>query len=85
MKEKELIQKIAKKLGRIEEEVGLVTEAWVEEIVASLKREESVSIRNFGTFYIRPSRSSGTSVFKFNPSQRLRKLFGWSSTYKGDL
>jgi DNA-binding protein HU-beta len=21
-------------------------------------------------------------VFKFNPSQRLRQLFGWSSTYK---
>ncbi len=85
MKEKELIQQVAKKLGRREEEVGQVTDAWMEEIVASLKREESVSIRNFGTFYIRFSRSSGTSVFKFNPSQRLRKLFGWASTYKGDL
>lgn len=84
MKEKELIQKIAKKLGRSEEEISLVTDAWVEEIVASLKREESVSIRNFGTFYIRASHS-GTSVFKFNPSQRLRKLFGRASTYRGSL
>jgi hypothetical protein len=24
-------------------------------------------------------------VFKFNPSQRLRALFGWSSTYRGPL
>jgi DNA-binding protein HU-beta len=28
----------------------------------------------------------GESVtLRFNPSQRLRALFGWSSTYKGDL
>jgi DNA-binding protein HU-beta len=82
MKDKELIQKVARKLGRSESEVNLIVDAWIEEIVASLKRHESASIRNFGTFYIRES-SSGTSVFKFNPSQRLRKLFGWSSTYKG--
>jgi DNA-binding protein HU-beta len=24
-------------------------------------------------------------VFKFNPGQRLRALFGWSSTYSGEL
>lgn len=83
MKEKELIQKVVQKLGQSEAEVSLVVDAWIEEIVASLKRDESVSIRNFGTFYIRPSR--GTSVFKFNPAQRLRRLFGWSSTYKGDV
>jgi len=85
MKEKELIQKAAQRAGKSEAEVALVVEAWVEEIVGSLKRHESVSVRNFGTFYIRLSRSSGASVFKFNPSQRLRKLFGWSSTYKGTL
>jgi hypothetical protein len=43
MKEKELIQKVAQKLGRSEAEVSLVTDAWVEEIIASLKREESVN------------------------------------------
>jgi len=85
MKEKELIQKAAQRAGKSEAEVALVVEAWVEEIIASLKRHESVSVRNFGTFYIRLSRRSSTSVFKFNPSQRLRKLFGWSSTYKGSL
>jgi hypothetical protein len=35
------------------------------------------------SLYVRPERDSW--VFKFNPSQRLRKLFGWSSTYKGEL
>ena len=38
---------------------------------------------NFGTFYIDEQRSG--TVFKFNPAQRLRALFGWSSTYKGEL
>ena len=33
--------------------------------------------------YVRPERESW--VFKFNPSQRLRALFGWSSSYRGPL
>jgi DNA-binding protein HU-beta len=55
----------------------------LEEIYQALKQGESVSLRDFGTFYVRPERESW--VFKFNPSQKLRKLFGWSSTYKGQL
>jgi DNA-binding protein HU-beta len=55
----------------------------LEEIYEALKRGESVSLHSFGTFYI-DVRRSGT-VFKFNPAQRLRALFGWSSTYKGEL
>ena len=58
-------------------------EAVLEEIYEALKRGEGVSLKNFGTFYVRPERESW--VFKFNPAQRLRKLFGWSSTYTGDL
>jgi hypothetical protein len=50
-------------------------------MMAAFKQGQSVSLRNFGTFYVRPERSNW--VFKFNPSQRLRKLLGWSSTYKG--
>jgi DNA-binding protein HU-beta len=57
-----------------------VIDAAIEEIYESLKRGESVSIRNFGTFYVRVE--SQTWVFKFNPSQRLRKVLGWSSTSK---
>ncbi len=49
----------------------------------SLKRGESISLRDFGTFYVCPEPDSW--VFKFNPSQRLRKLFGWSSIYRDDL
>jgi DNA-binding protein HU-beta len=54
----------------------------VEELYDSFKAGESVTLRGFGSFYVRPERSSW--VFRFNPSQRLRALFGWSSSYKGE-
>ena len=78
-----LIQRVATHTGHDEATVGEIIDAALEEMVAAFKQGESVSLRNFGTFYVRPERSS--TVFRFNPSQRLRKLFGWSSTYKGEL
>ena len=78
-----LVQLIAARLSKKETTVGEIVEATLEEIYAALKRGECVSLKNLGTFYVRPERESW--VFKFNPSQRLRALFGWSSTYKGDL
>jgi DNA-binding protein HU-beta len=48
-----------------------------------MKREEKVTLQNFGTFYI-DVRRSGT-VFKFNPSQKWKALFGWASSYRGEL
>ena len=80
---KELIRHVCQRVGRDEREIEEIIDATLEEIYQSLKQGESVNLRNFGTFYIDFKRSS--TVFKFNPSQRLRKLFGWSSTYKGDI
>jgi DNA-binding protein HU-beta len=80
---KTLIQLVSDRVGQDADTVREIVEATLEEIYETLKRGECVSLRNFGTFYVRPERRSW--VFKFNPSQRLRKLFGWSSTYKGKL
>jgi len=79
----ELISRVALRLGISPEAVGPILEATLDEIYEALKHGECVSLRNFGTFYIRDG--GGTRVFKFNPSQKWRKSFGWSSTYKGDL
>ena len=79
----DLIKRVAQQTGRDETLVAEITDATFEQIYEAFRREEKVSIRNFGTFYI-DVRRSGT-VFKFNPAQRLRALFGWSSTYKGKL
>jgi DNA-binding protein HU-beta len=63
--------------------VGQFVDATLAEIYQALKRGQPVSLRDFGSFYVRPGRDRW--VFTFNPSQRLRKLFGWSSTYRGEL
>ena len=59
--------------------------AWIDALVETLydrfKAGQSVTIKGFGSFYVRPEHTSW--VFKFSPGQRLRALFGWSSTYKG--
>jgi DNA-binding protein HU-beta len=79
----ELIEKVSQRVSKDAGLVGEVVDATLEEIYQALKRGECVSLRDFGTFYVRPEQASW--VFKFNPSQRLRKLFGWASTYKGEL
>ena len=80
---KDLIKRISQKLDSKPKEVELIVDTTLEEIYQSLKQGESVNIRNFGTFYIKHHRDS--IAFKFNPAQKLRKLFGWSSTYKGEI
>ena len=78
-----LITLVTDRVGRDRDMVEEIVEATLQEIYEALKRGECVSLRDLGTFYVRPERDSW--CFKFNPSQRLRKLFGWSSTYKGTL
>jgi DNA-binding protein HU-beta len=77
---KNLIERVTQRVSHNSTYVEEVIDVTLDEIYQSLKHGESVSLRDFGTFYIQVKRE--TSVFKFNPSQRLRKLFGWSSTYK---
>jgi DNA-binding protein HU-beta len=59
---------------------------WIDALTETLyerfKAGESVTLKGFGSFYVRPEHESW--VFKFTPGQRLRALFGWSSTYKGE-
>ena len=72
---KELIRRVSQRVGKDTAVVGEIVDITLEEIYEALKQGECVSLRNFGTFYVRPQRDSW--VFKFRPSQRLRKLFGW--------
>ena len=83
IEKKQLVERVSRRVNLDEKTVGTIVDATFEEIYEALKREERVSLRDFGTFYVRSERSSW--IFKFNPSQRLRALFGWSSTDKGNL
>ena len=83
MNKKEWIKAVAEETEQPEALVKITLEAGLEEIYQSMKREEKVTLQNFGTFYI-DVRRSGTK-FKFNPSQKWKALFGWSSSYRGEL
>ncbi|MCL5960037.1 MAG: HU family DNA-binding protein [Chloroflexi bacterium] len=82
VEKKELVSLVARRVDRDLETVSEIVDATFEKIYEALKRGEPVSLRDFGSFYVRPERANW--VFKFNPSQRLRKVFGWSSTYRGE-
>ncbi len=79
----ELARRLAERMSTDEKTASAWIDALVETLYASFKAGESVTLRGFGTFYVREERASW--VFKFSPGQRLRALFGWSSTYKGEL
>jgi DNA-binding protein HU-beta len=59
---KELINRTAKRTGQDEVTVSAIVEAALEEMVAAFKRGETVSLRNFGTFYVRRERRSTRAV-----------------------
>jgi DNA-binding protein HU-beta len=77
---------LARRLAARMQTDATTANAWIdgllETLYESFKAGESVTLRGFGSFYVRPERSSW--VFRFNPGQRLRALFGWSSSYKGE-
>ena len=76
-----LINRAALRVGQDPQAVSLIVAAFLDEIYLSIEHGESVTFKNFGNFFVRPEQDSW--VFKFNPSQKWRALFGWSSTYKG--
>lgn len=80
---KDLVRLVAQRVDRDSDAVELIIEATLDEIYEAIKRGQSVSLRTFGSFYVRPG--SEAWVFRFNPSQRLRRLFGWSSSYRGEV
>lgn len=79
----ELVRLAAQRTGQDTEMAGKVVDAFLDEIYQAMKRGQSVTLKNFGGFYVRTERESW--VFKFNPCQKWRALFGWASTYKGEI
>jgi len=77
----ELARRLAARMQTDPKTAAIWIDGVVETLYESFKAGESVTLKGFGSFYVRPERSSW--VFKFNPGQRLRALFGWSSSYKG--
>jgi DNA-binding protein HU-beta len=79
----ELARRLAVYMDADEETAVAWIDGFVETLYESFKAGESVTLPGLGGFYVRPE--SDNWVFKFNVAQRLRALFGWSSTYRGKL
>ncbi len=84
IQKQEVVRRLAQRMNADEKTAAAWLDACTETVYDALKQGESVTLPHFGGFYVRP-RDHGTWTFRFNPSQRWRALFGWSSSYKGDL
>ena len=80
---KDIIKELASKMDADEETAGRWLDGVTDTLYETFKSGYGASLTGFGSFYLDLRRSS--TAFKFNPGQKLKKLFGWSSSYKGEL
>lgn len=78
---KEFITKLALTMHTDEEKASKWLDGVIDTLYDIFKTGEGVTLTGLGSFYLSERRES--TAFKFNPSQKLRKLLGWSSSYKG--
>lgn len=84
IKKKEFVKLLANKMKADEKTAEMWIDAFTETLCECFAEQRGVVITNLGTFYLRIT-SRGDSIFKFLPSQKLRAMFDYSSTYKGNL
>jgi DNA-binding protein HU-beta len=84
VKKKEFAELLAKKMRTNDKTAEMWIDSFTDTLYECLKEGRGVTITNLGTFYLRIT-SRGGSIFRFNPSQKLRALFGLASTFKGNF
>ena len=80
IEKKELVRRVAARMGTGEAEAAAWVEGILEEMYDTFRAGQGLTLPGFGGFYL--ERRGDRTAFKFNPGQRLRALFGWSSTYR---
>ncbi|MEM8808653.1 MAG: HU family DNA-binding protein [Cyanobacteria bacterium P01_G01_bin.38] len=78
---KEFTQRFARRMDINEKEAAQILDGMIDTFYEVFNQGQGVTLTGFGSFYL--DHRGRSSAFKFNPSQKLRKLLGWSSTYKG--
>ena len=81
IKKEEFVRRLAKTMKTDEATAEAWLDATLEAMYQVFKSGKGLSLSGFGGFYLDRRRES--TAFKFNPGQKLRALFGWSSQYKG--
>ena len=80
---KEIVNRLALKMHTDEETAKIWLDGVTETLFETFKEGHGATLTGFGSFYL--DRRGSSTAFKFNPSQKLKKLLGWSSSYKGKL
>ena len=83
LSKKQFIQKLALRMDTDEETASQWLNGVTDTLYDTFKAGQGVTLTGFGGFYVSKRREA--TAFKFNPSQKLRKLLGWTSSYKGEL
>jgi nucleoid DNA-binding protein len=81
IEKKEFVRRVAERMGADEALAAAWVDGILDEMYATFESRHGLTLPGFGGFYL--ERRGDRFAFKFNPSQRLRALFGWSSTYRG--
>ena len=80
---KEFVRRLAGRMQTDEAEAARWLDGVLEEMYQTFRAGHGLTLPGFGGFYLETKRSGW--AFKFNPGQKLRALFGWSSSYRGPL
>ena len=83
IKKKEFIHRLAGRMQTDEDTAAQWLDGVLEEMYRTFRSGYGLTLPGFGGFYLDRRRESW--AFKFNPGQKLRALFGWSSSYRGPL
>jgi len=83
IEKKAFVQQLAKRMNADEAVATEWLDATLDTLYENFKAGRGVTFKGFGGFYVKPR--GRTWAFKFNPGQKMKALFGWSSTYKGKL
>jgi DNA-binding protein HU-beta len=83
IEKKAFVQQLAKRMNADETVATEWFDATLDTLYENFKAGRGVTFKGFGGFYVEPR--GRTWAFKFNPGQKMKALFGWSSTYRGKL
>lgn len=83
IEKKEFVRNLAERMETDPATAERWLDATLEEMYQTFRSGKGLTLPGLGGFYL-ARRPRGTA-FRFNPGQKLRALFGWSSTYKGSL
>jgi nucleoid DNA-binding protein len=75
---KEFTRRLAERMQTDEATAAAWLDGVLEEMYQTFRSGSGLTLTGFGGFYLDRRREGW--AFKFNPGQRLRALFGWSSS-----